>query len=94
MNRRHAAGLVSLLAGAVGLAGCSEPVRNDGRMFERWADAVAAIPIDDGSHAASPKPARPAQSPLKIDLGDRELHGVGSFADLRGRLDAAIESLR
>lgn len=85
MNPQHAAGLVFLLAGALGLAGCSEPARNDGRMFERWADAVAAIPIDDGSHAAASKPATPAaqhpfraqsqarsqeQSPLKIDLID------------------------
>lgn len=70
MNPRHAAGLVSLLAGAVGLAGCSQPGRSDGRLFERWADAVAAIPIDDGARAATPKPAHTDPSPLKIDLTD------------------------
>jgi hypothetical protein len=40
-------------------------------MFERWADAVAAIPIDDGSsHPASSESSRQARSPLKIDLAD------------------------
>jgi cell division septation protein DedD len=100
MNRRHAAGLVSLLAGAMGLAGCSEPVRNDGRMFERWADAVAAIPIDGGSHAAAPKPPRQAQSPLKIDLGDhvdaqtaKAAKDVGLRAAL-GLVDSELAGLR
>ena len=57
------------------MSGCSQPVRNDGHMFERWADDVAAIPIDDGSHPAPARTAQanaasPARSPLKIDLID------------------------
>jgi cell division protein FtsN len=60
MNPRHTAGLVTLLGAAVGLAGCSQPGGVDGRMFEHWAQAVAAIPIDDG--ATSSKSASSASS--------------------------------
>lgn len=76
MNPRRTAGLASLLIGAAALAGCSAPVRNDGHMFERWADEVASIPIDDGAHPAERQAkaaesgARPAASPLKINLID------------------------
>lgn len=103
MNPRHAAGLVSLLAGAAGLAGCSEPLRTDGRVFERWADAVAAIPIDDGSHpaavtpAASSRPARQADSPLEIDLinhaDGQSARAVGLRAAL-GVVDSELAGLR
>jgi SPOR domain len=54
------------------MSGCSEPVRNDGHMFERWADQVAAIPIDDGSHPAPAHADNKAQprAQMKIDLID------------------------
>ena len=105
MNPRHTAGLVSLLA-AVGLAGCSQPARTDGRMFERWAETVAAIPIDDGSHAAAAsKPERPAQlaektpekSLLKIDLVDRADALSAKAAGLRaavGFVNSELAGLR
>lgn len=54
------------------MSGCSEPVRNDGHMFEHWADQVAAIPIDDGAHPASAHPQtkpKPREQ-MKIDLVD------------------------
>jgi cell division protein FtsN len=108
MNPRHTAGLVSLLAGAVGLAGCSQSAGLDGRMFERWADSVAAIPIDDGSsHAAAPSessapstsstPSRQARSPLKIDLTDAAAPQSAKALGLRaaeGLVDSELAGLR
>lgn len=93
MNPRHAAGLVSLLAGAVGLAGCSQPVRSDGRLFERWADAVAAIPIDDGAHAAAAKSAHTDPSPLKIDLTDHAQAPSAQALGLRAAVGLANSEL-
>lgn len=75
MNPRPIAGLACLLIGAAALAGCS-PVRNDGHMFERWADSVAQIPIDEGARPSerradvAPTADRPAATPMKIDLID------------------------
>jgi hypothetical protein len=70
MNPLRIAGLAAVLFGAAVLAGCSEPVRSDGHMFEHWADTVAAIPIDNGGRPAAEATRSPTAPVLKIDLVD------------------------
>jgi hypothetical protein len=62
---------VAVLALASGLNGCGVTFENDGHMFQRMADKVAAIQVDgaDGSTEAQPKAqamaaGRPTQAPL------------------------------
>lgn len=52
MDRRSVFRLAALLASGSVLAGCIEAPRNDGRMFQRWAEAVAEIPTTDEEAAA------------------------------------------
>lgn len=81
------------------MSGCSQPVRNDGHMFERWADDVAAIPIDDGSHASPAKTAQasaspPGRSPLQIDLIDHPDSKVLGLRTAVAMVDSEIAGLR
>lgn len=47
MDRRSVVSLVAVIAGGLSLSACMEPPRNDGRMFQRWAQAVSQIPTSD-----------------------------------------------
>jgi hypothetical protein len=39
---------------AAGLSGCAQPMHADDHMFEHWANAVAAIQVDENSPAGAP----------------------------------------
>lgn len=47
MDRRSVFRLAAVIASGVVLAGCIESPRNDGQMFQRWAQAVVEIPTSD-----------------------------------------------
>lgn len=47
MDRRSVVSLAAVVAGGLSVAGCMAPPRNDGQMFQRWAQAVAEIPTTD-----------------------------------------------
>ncbi len=52
MDRRSVFSLAAVLVSGAVLAGCIEAPRNDGQMFQRWAQAVAEIPTSDAEAAA------------------------------------------
>jgi hypothetical protein len=93
---------------AVGLSGCAQPMRADGHMFEHWADAVAAIRVEEGGQPpASAKPADKAQpSPapnlstqaaMQIDLIERTALVDAKTAGLREAVsivDSQVAGLR
>lgn len=64
MDRRSVFRLAAGVLGAPvllgGLSGCMEPPKNDGRMFQRWAEAVADIPVTDEEAFARAGQAAPA----------------------------------
>jgi len=85
---------VAVLALASGLNGCGATFENDGHMFQRMADKVAAIPVDgaDGSSEAQPKAqtvaaARPSQAPLTGPAFDVQ---VGDALDMPNARDAGL----
>ena len=47
MDRRSVVSLAAAIASGAVLSGCMEAPRNDGQMFQRWAQAVAEIPTTD-----------------------------------------------
>lgn len=47
MDRRSVVSLAAAVASGLSVSACMEPPRNDGRMFQRWAQAVAEIPTSD-----------------------------------------------
>lgn len=47
MDRRSVVSLAAVIAGGAVLSGCMEAPKNDGRMFQRWAQAVSEIPTSD-----------------------------------------------
>lgn len=53
MDRTSVSRLAALALTAMGVAGCEAP-RNDGAMFQRWAQAVQDIPLDERG-AAKPR---------------------------------------
>lgn len=72
MDRRSVVSLVAVVASGLSVTACMEPPRNDGRMFQRWAQAVSEIPTSDEQAVArdqqrvqqtlarAPTPAAPA----------------------------------
>lgn len=52
MDRRSVVSLAAVIAGGAVVSGCMEAPKNDGRMFQRWAQAVAEIPTTDEEAAA------------------------------------------
>lgn len=65
MNRDLATRLAVLALSATGLSGCSGlEIENDGRMFQRWADQVAAIPVTPEEAAAD----RQAQERARLQV--------------------------
>ena len=51
MTRARTLRLVAVTASALALNGCGEALQNDGHMFQRMADQIGAIPIDDTAHS-------------------------------------------
>ncbi|MBX7249711.1 MAG: SPOR domain-containing protein [Caulobacteraceae bacterium] len=47
MDRRSVVSLAAVILGGLAVSGCMEAPRNDGRMFQRWAQAVVDIPTSD-----------------------------------------------
>lgn len=47
MDRRSVVSLAAVVASGLSVSACMEPPRNDGRMFQRWAQAVSEIPTSD-----------------------------------------------
>lgn len=84
MDRRSVFRLAALLASGAVLAGCVEAPRNDGRMFQRWAQAVAEIPTTD--EEAAVRDAQRARATLAQT--DRPAPG-GPAADLTAQVVAA-----
>jgi hypothetical protein len=52
MDRRSVVSLAAVIVSGLSVSGCLEPPRNDGQMFQRWAQAVAEIPTSDEEAAA------------------------------------------
>jgi hypothetical protein len=94
MNLRSLIGLAAVVLGAPSLVGCAAPARDDGHLFQHWAEAVAAIPIDDGSKPVSARAETQAQAPapaMKIDLLDRTVMADARAAGL-GQAQALLTS--
>lgn len=97
MNRPRLSGPVAFVLVSTGLSSCSQPLAADGRLFARWADAVAAVPLDDGPPAPAARSAGPAApaavaaGPMKIDLIDRTTLVDSKTAGLRAAV-AVVDS--
>ncbi len=70
MDRSRVFRLAAALCAAAGLSSCMEAPKNDGRMFQRWAQAISEIPVTDeaalaraGGRTAPPAKAAPAERP-------------------------------
>jgi hypothetical protein len=64
MNPRTLSGLAAVLAASLTLGGCGAAVRNDGHMFQRWADAVTSIKVSEDDAAAA-RPQAQAEAPAQ-----------------------------
>ena len=73
MDRSGVFRLAALSVAGLALAACEAPM-NDGRMFQRWAEAVAEVPVEGGSGA-------PAQA---RDAGGQTARGVTLTAEAAG----------
>jgi hypothetical protein len=52
MDRRSVVSLAAVVASGLSVSACMEPPRNDGRMFQRWAQAVSEIPTTEAQAVA------------------------------------------
>ncbi len=78
MDRRSVVSLAAVVASGLSVSACMEPPRNDGRMFQRWAQAVSEIPTTDAEAVArdqqraqqtlarAPTPAAPTRTPTVV----------------------------
>ncbi len=97
MDRRSVFRLAAVLTASLGLNGCS--LQNDGHMFQRWADAVAAIPVEDpGAPVAATPAAAPVadtRQPLSVQVVDAIDMPSARAAGLRSALhlvEASVQS--
>jgi cell division septation protein DedD len=94
MDRRSVVSLAAVVASGLSVSACMEPPRNDGRMFQRWAQAVSEIPTTDEeavvrdqqraqqtlARAADPAPAAPALPTITLTSEANGLRPAMSIA--------------
>jgi hypothetical protein len=106
MNPKTLSGLAAVLAAVLPLGGCGAAFKNDGHMFQRWAEAVASIPVTPEDAQAKGQetpvtlaeaaPARPA-APMQVELVDPLQMPTAKAAGLRAAIavvDSQLDGLR
>src|SRR5690349_4251202 len=82
MDRRSVVSLAAAVVGGLSAAGCMEAPRNDGHMFQRWAQAVAEIPTDDAEALARDQ-VRAQQTLARADAAPARITLTSDEAGLR-----------
>jgi len=92
MACRSVSRLAAVLAGAAAVSGCMEAPSNDGRMFQRWAEAVASIPTsDEEAYARAGRPAPSASgAPAPVRVSAPQVTMTAEAAGLRAPIRIAV----
>jgi hypothetical protein len=96
MNRVSVFRLAAVLVSGLGLNGCGVTIQNDGHMFQRMAEQVSAIPVDDGGGAltvatGASDATPPSRPPLEVKVVEALDLPQARDAGLRGVIGAVAQ---